>query len=98
MSGPGAALRELGEGAAWEAETLGWETVWGVPGKARRPCVWSRGWEWWAGRMLGWKGSQGPLASASEQVQWVETELSQNFLPVKLSLADPYAAVPLQSC
>ena len=26
MGGPGAALRELGEGATWEAETLGWET------------------------------------------------------------------------
>ena len=41
MSGPGAALRELGEGTAWETETLGCETVWGVPGKARRPCGWS---------------------------------------------------------
>ena len=43
MSGPGAALRELGEGTAWETETLGCETVWGVPGKARRPCGWSGG-------------------------------------------------------
>ena len=61
MSGPGAALRELGEGTAWETETLGCETVWRVPGKARRPCGWSGGWGGgeWAGRMLGWRGSQG---------------------------------------
>lgn len=75
MSGPGAALRELGEGAAWEAETLGWET--GVfQERPEGPAAGAEGGrEGWAGRMLGWRGSQGPLANASEQVRWVETEL-----------------------